>query len=209
MTESKQAARAYIRLTDDIIDRIVALIAATGSISEALRQGFGGDASTFYARLGRDITLKRRCLEAKDAFAASLMAEAVRRGRDGWLTPVFWQGQQIGVKREFDSHLLIAALRSADKTFIDKRSQSEINVHNADGDEQPLFSLSWSMAEKVNLDPVARNHLIAVLRWVKNYKREEAEQLALSGTVTIDRDDAITEIAADDPYSLDELKECF
>lgn len=49
---------------------------------------------------------------AKDRFKESLAVVAIKRARDGWEEPIFWQGEQVGTKRVYDNRLLSECLRA-------------------------------------------------------------------------------------------------
>ena len=83
--------------------------------------------------------------EAVELGTRHLEDEAVRRAAEGTLKPVFHQGQQCGVIREFSDTLLIFMLKARDPRY---REHASLSVTGANGG--PLQSVAL-----VTNDPVA------------------------------------------------------
>lgn len=63
-----------------------------------------------------------RCLKAaEEFFRETLVAEAVRRGRDGWDEPVYQNGQLVGFKRRYSDRLLVKLLEAKHPEFAPKQ----------------------------------------------------------------------------------------
>lgn len=61
--------------------------------------------------LGEDPDYAKRFEIAQKEAVESLETEMIRRGRDGYLEPVFYQGEECGEIRKFSDTLLIFALK--------------------------------------------------------------------------------------------------
>lgn len=51
---------------------------------------------------------------------AKLSKHAMERATEGWLEPVFYEGQECGHKRRFSDTLLVALLKRHDRGYIDR-----------------------------------------------------------------------------------------
>ena len=121
----------------------------------------------------------------------------VRRGVVGADKPVFYKGELVAYTKEASDTLLLALMRQADKSFLDKRSAADLRVVHADDDSAlNLFSMSFDQAERLPRD--MRRNLIAILRWVE---LDNATLIADAKMIEADAE------VADDPYSLDDLAE--
>ena len=68
--------------------------------------------ATIFRWLNNDIAFKKQYANACEAALQRLEDEAVRRGFEGLLKPVYYQGKKIGTIREFSDTLLMALLKA-------------------------------------------------------------------------------------------------
>lgn len=64
----------------------------------------------------------------QEMWKARLEEEVIRRGRDGWDEPVFYQGAQVGVVRKYSDTLLMALVKKYDPQYWDK-NQVDLTVN--------------------------------------------------------------------------------
>ena len=172
-------------------------VATSGSLSRAIRDVFGPErnANSIGNAIRNDVLLQKRLSNAKADFQASILAELKRRAMEGVDEPVFHKGDIVGFKKVFSDQALLALARHFIPSWLDKRSASDIRVHNGDEESDIVFSLSYSLAERM---PAAlRAALIPVLQWCREQRLqivEPAEPLLIEHA-----DEAMPE---DDPYSL-------
>lgn len=65
------------------------------------------------------------CLEAMELFCASLQMEAVKRARDGWDEPVFYQGEIVGTRNIKSDRLMELQL----KAFLPELFRENIDIN--------------------------------------------------------------------------------
>jgi hypothetical protein len=85
-------------------------LARTGVIGTAAKIA-GINHQTYYNWVDADEDFAEQVKLAKIAAADLLEAEARRRAVEGWDEPVFWQGEEVGGIRKYDSTLLIFLLK--------------------------------------------------------------------------------------------------
>lgn len=86
-------------------------LAECGNISEACKVA-GVGRQTFYDRRDADDTFAAAATEALEVATEALELEARRRAKDGCDRPVFHQGAQCGVIREYSDTLMIFLLKA-------------------------------------------------------------------------------------------------
>jgi hypothetical protein len=69
------------------------------------------DRTTYKNWRDRDPEFAAAFEQAKVAAVESLEKEMIRRGRDGWMEPVYHKGEEVGEIRKFSDTLLIFALK--------------------------------------------------------------------------------------------------
>jgi len=95
-------------------DRQIAFLAAWerfGTMSAACRET-DVPRSLLYNTWLKEPTFAELAEGVKDRIADSLEQEAIRRGRDGWLEPVFYKGDEVGEIRKFSDLLVIFMLKA-------------------------------------------------------------------------------------------------
>jgi hypothetical protein len=90
----------------------LAAYAHSGVIAQAARAAHI-DRSTHYVWLNHDPTYPDRFAAAKEEATDRLELEARRRAQDGVAVPVFYQGQQVGVRKKKSDALLIFLIKGA------------------------------------------------------------------------------------------------
>lgn len=88
-----------------------ATLAETGQVAKACRVAGISNVLVYRKRL-EDERFSRAWAEALGVAVMTLEDEAVRRGRDGYEEPVFYQGAQVGVIRRYSDTMLIFLLKS-------------------------------------------------------------------------------------------------
>lgn len=87
-------------------------------------------------------------MEAAEALhLASIEAEMVRRGRDGWLEPVFQGGVRVGLVRKFSDTLLLARAKRLDPGYKDR-------VEHTGAGGGPIVVTFAELARRAVLPPV-------------------------------------------------------
>ena len=90
----------------------------TGNVSEAARCA-GVARTTPYAWRDEDESYARSWADAEAEATDALEAEARRRAKDGWLEPVFYQGEQCGEVRKYSDTMLSLLLKAHSPKFRD------------------------------------------------------------------------------------------
>lgn len=109
-----------LRNDPDRRKKFLEVVAATGNLREAARQASPhsnsphGCLTTFKNFMRDSGEFAAAVQESLDEFRESLVAEAVRRGRDGYDRPVFQKGKLVGHERVYSDNLLLAELRKHD-----------------------------------------------------------------------------------------------
>lgn len=91
--------------------RFLAHLRRTGNVTLAVQYA-GIPRSTAYHRREVDATFAASWAEAEQIYNDALEAEADRRGVQGVLKPVFYQGKKIATIREYSDTLLIVRLKA-------------------------------------------------------------------------------------------------
>lgn len=81
------------------------------SVSEACDRA-GIPRRSVYARRSSDPAFRQQWNEALEMAADILEAEADRRGRNGWIEDVYYQGQIVGKRRRYSDRMLIFRLKA-------------------------------------------------------------------------------------------------
>lgn len=96
--------------------------------------------------------------EAREQATEALEREAWRRAKEGWEKPVFQNGQQVGVMREYSNTLLIFLLKAQRPELY--RENARVEISGPHGGAVPLshkIDLSnLSAEEKLTLAGMAR-----------------------------------------------------
>ncbi|MGC8517924.1 MAG: terminase [Steroidobacteraceae bacterium] len=115
-------------ITEEATQVFLMTYARTGSVTQAA-QVSGVARSTWFEARKQSKELAAAWKEAHDIHKESLVDEAVRRAKDGWDEPVFYQGAQCGTVRKFSDNLLMFLIKQRDPSY---RDHSTINL-NASG----------------------------------------------------------------------------
>lgn len=87
---------------------------------------------TWYKHRGADKEFAKLWEHALDAGTDALEDEAVRRGREGVLKPVFHAGKKVGSVREYSDTLLIVSLKARRpekyRERVDNRVSGDVSV---------------------------------------------------------------------------------
>ena len=81
------------------------------SVSEACDRA-GIPRRSVYARRNSDPAFRRQWNEALEMAADILEAEADRRGRNGWIEDVYYQGQIVGKRLRYSDRMLMFRLKA-------------------------------------------------------------------------------------------------
>jgi len=112
-----------------------------------------------------------------------LEEEADRRGRDGYDEPIFFQGEQCGVKRKYSDSLLLARLKAVrPEDYRERITMPTVNQQNVTVVVRD-FALEALMRKLVEQKKVAIDELPQRLRSVAEKVLDElpAEEIATSG----------------------------
>jgi hypothetical protein len=91
-----------------------------------------------YHWLERDPDYVQAFKEASQWAFDELRDEAVRRGVEGWLEPVYYKGRKIGAKRRYSDKLLMCLLELADpEKYGQARHSSDKRAHLNGGRKHP------------------------------------------------------------------------
>lgn len=119
----KKAAAAAIRAAGEAKEQILNIVghpwipaflqemAETASSTKAAAAA-GVTRTHAYIVRGEEPAFEEAWLLARKIGAEALEDEAIRRGREGWLEPVFQRGEQIGQVRKYSDACLIQMLRA-------------------------------------------------------------------------------------------------
>jgi hypothetical protein len=99
------------RLTPARWPRFLDALSTTGNVTWAAATVGMTRAEVLGLRAG-DETLARQWDDAIEVAADALEAEARRRALEGWLEPVFYQGQQVGEVRKYSDRMLELLLKA-------------------------------------------------------------------------------------------------
>jgi hypothetical protein len=127
---------------------------ASGNISAAARRAGVGRATAYRHRAGES-DFRAAWDEALEVATDALEAEARRRALEGWEEPVFFNGQECGRVRKYDSTLLIFLLKAhrpekfRDHAAVQHSGDLTIRVEYVDRDPAAADSWHWSPAEEL------------------------------------------------------------
>ena len=139
------------RLTPARQVRFLDALAQTGNVTWAAAAIGMTRAAALGLRAG-DESLARQWDDALEIAADALEAEARRRALEGWLEPVYYQGQRVGEVRKYSDRMLELLLKAQrPEKFKDRREHT-----GADGGPIRTEDLS-------GLSDVERAHRISVL----------------------------------------------
>lgn len=109
--------------------KFLASLKVTGNISESSRFAKIHKA-TVYGWRAADADFAAAWQEALDEYADRLEKEADRRAVEGWLEPVFYEGEECGHKRKFSDTLLIFRLKALRPEKYRERVETEVKGLN-------------------------------------------------------------------------------
>ena len=150
--------------------RFLARLRETGNYREAARhasphsehgcvssfKSFARDSAFFAAEIG----------EALADFRESLVAEAVRRGRDGYDRPVYQRGELVGHERVFSDHLLTLELKKHHSEYREKvQHDHRVRI-------EPMGSWAISVDDLQALSAEQREQLRGIMVTIRNARRE-------------------------------------
>ncbi len=131
--------------------RFLDALAATGNVTWAAA-AVGMTRAAALGLRARDETLARHWDDALEIATDALEAEARRRACEGWLEPVYYQGQRVGEVRKYSDRMLELLLKAQrPEKFKDRREHT-----GPDGGPIRTEDLS-------GLSDVERAHRISVL----------------------------------------------
>ena len=103
----------------------------------------------------------------------------------------------MGFRKVYSDQALLALARHFIPEWLDKRSASDVRIHGAGEDSDIVFSLSYSLAERMPAQ--LRAALVPVLQWVREQRLQIVEP---AEPLLIEHADEAEDAGADDPYSL-------
>lgn len=107
--------------------QVIELYGKFGS-KERVAEALGINPVTIWRWEKLDPTFTEELREAlQGIFNDSLDAEIIRRGKEGWLEPVWYKGEQVGTVRRFDSNLLMFRKKQLDPSY---RDNATVNIDN-------------------------------------------------------------------------------
>ena len=109
--------------------KFLACLKSTGNISEAARFAKVNRLTPYNWREA-DPAFAKAWEEALDEYADRLEKEADRRAVEGWLEPVFYEGEECGHKRKFSDTLLIFRLKALRPEKYRERVETEVKGLN-------------------------------------------------------------------------------
>jgi len=98
-------------ITDKAWAKFLEELATSGIISQACKKARICRTSA-YARRKEDEAFAQAWAEAEELGVDAMEDEALRRGKDGTLKPVYQQGRKVGTVREYSDTLLIFMLKA-------------------------------------------------------------------------------------------------
>lgn len=101
---------------------------------------------TVYKRTRQDVEFAKFVAEVKEILMESLEDEAVRRGRDGWLEPVYFKGEFQGNVRKYDSSLLTFMLIHGKPEKYRPKKEQELTINPAS--QPPVINLTLNRPAK-------------------------------------------------------------
>lgn len=91
--------------------RLLEIYAKTGIVSHSCKLA-GVGRKTFYEWVEKDPAFAEQAKQAEDEATERLEREALRRGVEGILEPVYYQGKKVGLIRRYSDALLIFTLKA-------------------------------------------------------------------------------------------------
>lgn len=139
-------------------DAFIKAMRLMGNVSKAA--SFAGvSRQTPYQEYDRDPAFAKAWRDAEEAACDRLEAEAWRRAHDGIDKPVFHQGEQCGVIREYSDGLMTLLLKALrPKKF---RDNANVTLGNADGSNLELTSHQQTL-NLLQTNPAAVEHMLAL-----------------------------------------------
>lgn len=118
-----------VSLDADRQKRFLMLYSETGRLCQSAI-AVGVHPNTVAGLRKRDPEFDAEVKLAKEIFNESLDQEIVRRGKVGYDKPVFYQGEEVAIVREYSDVLLLAAAKRHDPAYRDKQ---QIDVNHTGG----------------------------------------------------------------------------
>jgi hypothetical protein len=214
-TKSSDEKQPYSFVQPEEWDCIFLHVSRSGSLASAIRESIGERrAPAIYAALRASLDLTARLRSSESEFRDGLLAELVRRGRDGVDTPKFDKdGAVIAYVKSYSDNALLAACRHflGEHGWVDKRSVGDVSHHHSI-EESPGAVALLSVDDLQHLNEIERRSLAQILGRIKRGRNEasaaERELAAItdqSGAV----DAEFAEVESDDRYSMHDLAEVF
>lgn len=109
---------AASRVTHEKEQAFLELFRTNGNVTESARE-VGHSRMTFYRHREKDREFAEQWDAALEEATELLEKEVRRRGCEGWLEPVFYQGKQTSVVRKYSDNLLMFLLKKRNPEFRD------------------------------------------------------------------------------------------
>lgn len=117
----------------------------TGNVTHAANHA-GVTARNIYRYAKKNPRFANKMVEARELFLASLEAEALRRGRDGYEREVYQNGELVGYQTQYSDRLLETMLRANNP---DKFGRNTVTI---EGNENKPVALSAVQAKQSPID---------------------------------------------------------
>lgn len=128
-----QKSNIHMEFTGEIRQEFIAALEQFGAVLTAC-DWVGMAQSTLYKRRKEDPTLAAEMDAALERYRLSIVAEVRRRAVEGWVEPVYQQGQLVGTKRVFSDKMLELLAKAKIPEFKPQVDVTSTNVNvNADG----------------------------------------------------------------------------
>lgn len=153
MANVKSAPRKNRPITPAELDKYVEAVAAGLTYTDAAKH-VGRSAYGMRKVRERDPEFNARVSEAWQEGADSLIAEAARRGRDGWKEPIYQKGELVGWIHKYDSNLLMFSIKGRRPEFKEnpKIDLNQTNVALSFEDRSASITAMWKVLADAGVD---------------------------------------------------------
>lgn len=143
--ETERAVRPYRKASATARAKFLRALTRTGNVTHSARHA-GISTRNIYAYAKKNTRFANKMAEAKELYAASLEAEALRRGRDGYAKEVYQNGELVGFETRYSDRLLETMMRAADP---DKYGKQTVTL---EGNENNPVAMTAVPAKVVPID---------------------------------------------------------
>lgn len=141
---NKRGKRGPYKFTEARRKLFLKIFKETGAFYQTVKS-VGVCAETIKRTLLSDPEFRQKYMEAKDEIVEKLEQEAMRRGVDGVLRPVFQGGKKVGDIREYSDTLLIFLLKGLNPEVYGERFRHEGNIkHDHEHSLDPLLEAKFN-----------------------------------------------------------------